>query len=330
MIMYVLKYGFDFDFKSEGFTTNIQMTTCPPNSVGYVTSAGDTNCCDGDIVNNKCNGKNICSLSPKPPNGIMNCSEWMNKEWTRRSSAYCPSSMPNYFGPVKRGKGLEGCSEVSTNLDGSGPSSEGTRTCKIYSSEDQDLKNIDSCFNQKALEDMKAPGTHSIINTGRVPLLISTGVSDGSSPVPTVCYDYKRAIQYLQDINSQVADALRKDPCIYGDHAKMCGMTCLKDMNPTGYVISGRDIEGEIPVQAIFKGDKTNPDEYIYWAQNKDRIMYKNTWYNVSFNGQLSKINWSDKSIKDNSDLELYEKYANSLDISTKNLKQGDYKVRKL
>jgi hypothetical protein len=102
-------------------------------------------------------------------------------------------------------------------------------------------------------------------------------------------------------------------------------------------VISGTDIDGEIPVQAIFKGGKRNdsdPDQYFYWAQNKERIILSHSEtdspQNYSVNGQLSKIKWSNKSIKDNSDFVLYGEYMQSLDRSTLNLKQGKYKVRKL
>jgi len=231
LIAYALKENtYNFLLKREGFTTNIVMNSCPSGSSSYITRDGDTNCCEGDVLNKMCSGTNICSLSPKPPNGIKNCSDWMNAEWTKRASRFCPASMPNYFGPIHRTRGaVEGCAVSQTITNGSAPEDMTRPKCKIYSTEAEEYSQIDSCLNRKALDGMTAPGEKSIIRTpnDQAALLISTGIpNDGSSAVPVTCYDYNRYLRFLRTANPTVADSLTKDPCILGKTINMCGIVC--------------------------------------------------------------------------------------------------------
>ena len=325
MIVYVLKYGFDFDFviKNEGFTTNIEMTACPPSSMSYITGAGDTNCCDGDIVNKQCNGRVICSLSPKPPEGVMSCSDWMNEEWTRRSSTYCPSSMPNYFGSIRRRSGVEGCSESPCTLDGSAPQTATMPSCKIYPSENQDRTNIDSCYNAKNMAALAPPGTKAT----QIALPIS-------GPMPN-CIDTNmltnQILPAMKPYVPKIADLIEKDPCTLSGVMPICGNSCAtpaSSSNPTGYVISGTDIEGEIPVQLI-KNDKGNN---AYLTQNKDRIIiYGNKDNMYSFVGKLSEIGLSNKTEFDQADGHAFNNYINKV-VPRYNdtLKKGEYNLRKL
>jgi len=45
--------------------------------------------------------------------------------------------------------------------------------------------------------------------------------------------------------------------------------------NPTGYVMAGTDIKGEIPIQIIFKTDAPGGYQMSYLTQNNDRFIYK-------------------------------------------------------
>jgi len=222
MIVYVLKYGFDIPFNliNEGFTTNIQMTSCPPNSTSYITNAGDTNCCDGDIVNKECNGKVMCSLSPRPPDGMLSCSDWMNQEWTKRSRRFCPTSMPNYFGSIRRGKGVEGCSESPSTLDGSAPQTSTLPSCKIYPTEDQDRSNIDSCYNAKNLAALAPPGTKAtqiaLPISGPMPNCIDTNVLNN------------QILPAMKPYIPKITELIQKDPCSLSGVLPICGTTCSK------------------------------------------------------------------------------------------------------
>ena len=140
----------------EGFTTrvsNIRITTCPNKSVAYVTKAGDTHCCDHDVVDKQCNGNIVCSLSPNPPNGIQTCTKLYADEWAKRATRFCPTSMPNYFGAFQRGMGKpEGCSVSVSTTDGSGPLNAGQPKCRVYSSQQDNRTMSDSCDTVKETE----------------------------------------------------------------------------------------------------------------------------------------------------------------------------------
>ena len=125
--------------------------------MAYVTTSGDTNCCDHDVVNKQCNGNIICSLSPNPPNGIQTCTKLYADEWAKRATRFCPVTMPNYFGAFERGAGKpEGCSVSVSTTDGSGPQNPGQPQCKVYSSQEDNRTMSDSCetANESKLYDM--------------------------------------------------------------------------------------------------------------------------------------------------------------------------------
>ena len=225
IIGYCIKYGSLFDpitTLEEGFTTNIRMTSCPLSATSYITHDGDTNCCDGDIVNKKCNGRNICSLSPKPPAGMMSCSDWMNQEWARRSARFCMPSMPNYFGPLHRdNKAIEGCSESMTVDNGTEPQVPTAPRCKIYSSEGQDRSNLDSCYNARYLARL-APGGKpmqiSLPVSGQIPQCIDTNTLNNN------------IIPALKPYIPKITDLIQKDPCSLSGVLPICGTDCSKDV----------------------------------------------------------------------------------------------------
>ena len=203
--------------KTEGFTGTsssvgggISVTTCPSGSVSYVTEAGNTYCCNGDIVDGQCNGNNVCSLSPNPPDKtVETCSAWLVKEWKRRSDRFCPLSIPNYFGKMNRGQGInEGCSVSTCTSDGSEPYDPTRKQCKIYNTREEELSNVDSCYNVMAMENLVCPqsnATKSIvlypISGKAMPAILkcnympSSGKSNG---MPVDCMDADSVMAYLE------------------------------------------------------------------------------------------------------------------------------------
>lgn len=214
---------------SEGF---ISITACPNSTTTYVTSDGSTNCCDSDVVDKQCNGNIVCSLSPKPTNGILTCMEWLMREWRKRSDQFCAPSIPYYYGTIGRKQGSsEGCSASQCTADGSAPSDSTQPTCKIYQTSVDEYGQIDSCFNQKALNTMAVPiptATKQIIPIGwsgkKYPaLLIATYLPpNGTSMVPVTCYDWDRAKIFLDE-----ADPSGKATNLYlqnkDKHVVFCG-----------------------------------------------------------------------------------------------------------
>ena len=238
--------------ENEGFAnsakrqSNISITTCPIGSVSYITAAGNTNCCEGDLVNNVCNGNEICSLSPSVPNGIQSCSDWITKEWTTRSRRFCTRSMPYYFGNLQRTPGLEGCSASQSTSDGSAPQDLNVSKCKIYGNMTDELSKIDSCFNAKARDRVKCPqanASKSMASYGTsTPVIFMCNYipKDGSTNgMPTSCFDAPRIIEYIQSLTwissgqkNEIISMIRSRR-----DSRFCNFS--KTALGTGYMISG-------------------------------------------------------------------------------------------
>jgi hypothetical protein len=152
----------------------------------------------------------------------------MNKSWGDRATRFCPSSMPHYYGPIDRKQGgAEGCSSSQATSDGSAPQDQAKPKCNIYSNQADELAQIDSCLNRKALDAMDAPGTKSIIRTKNIALLAASSIpADGSSLVPVLCYDFTRAAQYLKATQPDIGDRFAKDPCGTVPGTLICGIKC--------------------------------------------------------------------------------------------------------
>jgi len=219
-------------FQNEGFTSDvpIRITTCPSTTITHITSNGDTNCCDGDIMDRQCNGTTVCSLSPKPPNGLLSCTEWIMKEWNIRSDRFCPkSSMPYYFGTMGRKPGsVQGCSASPQKPDGSSPRDLTKPQCKIYDNAGDDYAKVDSCFNVRAKDAMMVPlasATRAIIPINGKPALLQATYmpTNKSSMTPVSCYDWNRFKIYLDSIdptgNKARQYASQKDT----DYKTFCG-----------------------------------------------------------------------------------------------------------
>lgn len=196
----------------EGFQAGqdftLKMTACPPVTTSYKTSAGDTNCCRGEVVNGKCNETDIwCSLSPQVDGKIKTCSQWLTDEWKKMGAQLCPKSMPFYFGSVSS-KENHGCSETRASEDGSKPQMENAKQCKNYLSSSDELGNLDSCFNVKQMESVECPtpdAVKSMVHTGKegdkkLPVLFACSYTppNKSSLVPVMCYDEERAKIYMK------------------------------------------------------------------------------------------------------------------------------------
>jgi hypothetical protein len=215
VIGFCIRY-MDINIK-EGFSTNpIVITSCPASTTTFVTSAGDTNCCDGDIVDGQCNGNLLCSLSPNPGKGLDTCADWIMKEWKKRSDTFCaPASMPYYFGTMNRRAGsVEGCSASPCSPDGTEPRDPMQPKCKIYQTSIDEYGMADSCFNQRELEKIKCPipsAKKEIVYTGLqkgvlIPALFRCTYipPNGSSMnIPVHCNDVGRFETY---INATVDD----------------------------------------------------------------------------------------------------------------------------
>ena len=208
--------------KKEGFVdlaSMFRVSTCPGGTTSYILSNGDTNCCSGDVVGNRCNGRDVCSLSPDPyDKNLDSCSGLLAKEWGKRSARFCPKSMSNYFGKMNRDAGsAEGCSASFPTSDGSQPSDPGQPKCKIYSNYNDDISKQDSCTNIKEMDNLVCPtsnATKSVMSirgpSGNIaPLILKCNYlppNGKSNGLPVDCMDDASVRRYISVVGGSIPE----------------------------------------------------------------------------------------------------------------------------
>jgi hypothetical protein len=141
-IGYFIKYvSLNSDSRNEGFL----VYTCPLGSTKYITRSGETNCCNGDIVDSKCTGNNVCSLSPTNTLGLPSCYDYAKNEVNDAAAQYCFPVMPFYF--ASSDGLLRGCSASHATSDGTAPADQTMLQCRLYSTDALDKVRLDSCYN---------------------------------------------------------------------------------------------------------------------------------------------------------------------------------------
>jgi hypothetical protein len=189
-------------FATKEFSEDLHLSTCPAESKSYVDDGGRTVCCNGDIIEGKCQGTQVCSLSENFGN-LPTCDVWFGAYLQEKGAKRCPSSMPHYFEDLKAG--VKGCTAGFRTKDGKGPASSRDKSCKLYNDKDQDLITIDSCTNQKLLEDTQCftnylEGTSKQFTSwGAIPPVIYCSRLDKSSMMPVNCLNeslFARTVDY--------------------------------------------------------------------------------------------------------------------------------------
>jgi hypothetical protein len=158
-------------FSTKEFSEDLHLASCPADSKSYVDEGGRSICCEGDIIDGKCKGVQVCSLSENLGN-LPTCDIWFGAYLQDKGAKRCPSSMPHYFEDVKAG--VKGCTEGFRTKDGKGPALATDKYCKLYNNKDDDLIKIDSCTNQKFFE--VTPCFSRPVNGTTKTFLASTGI----------------------------------------------------------------------------------------------------------------------------------------------------------
>jgi hypothetical protein len=137
---------------------NFYLKSCPSGYKSYYDSDGNTNCCFGQIVANRCMSDNQCTLNGKGTNELPNCVNLLQTLFENKSNEYCTSSLPNYF--EDRDKNIKGCTSGQLNEIMTGPKNSNQPKCFIYSSSQENNISVDSCLNQKKLDSVECFGNN--------------------------------------------------------------------------------------------------------------------------------------------------------------------------
>lgn len=153
-------YGYrvyeEFQSITEPFVTDmseVSLTTCPPSANESVTMSSkvppgstETYCYDEDVK--KCS-LSVASSSPE------SCSHYYTL-LLRAKGQVCPKSMPNYYQNLQFANNVDsstrGCTSGARTRDGKSPANPSDPYCKIYSTQKDELEQLDSCTNVKRLD----------------------------------------------------------------------------------------------------------------------------------------------------------------------------------
>lgn len=184
----------------EGFASSpsgITLNFCPLWAPQIQSAKGNTDCCEGTLLDGKCTGKSFCTMSPTH-DGILSCIDaWRN--YFVSKSKQCPPSMANYFEEVKVQGGRKGCSASQIKEDGSAPVNLSSPRCVIYNTEKENRENPNSCFVEKERLKVRCPPLPGYTSRVENVLMKQAGVDKFGSYVCT----YSNALGQRNSCNDE-------------------------------------------------------------------------------------------------------------------------------
>jgi hypothetical protein len=184
--------------QTEGFENNyysvkdIEINACPTFSSEIQTSKGSTDCCQGDMVDGKCNGKTFCTKSPAYP-GVPSCVDAWREIFAKKSLEFCPPTMKNYYENVRDPGGVKGCSSSPITKNGAQPKDSLQPRCVVYSSESMNRGTANSCYLEKERAKIQCPVVNGKSPAARASFLGGKPVFFCEYPfelgMPDKCYD---------------------------------------------------------------------------------------------------------------------------------------------
>jgi hypothetical protein len=202
IILLVLYFKDNIKYQDEEPFQNYYLNACPSGYKSFYNNDGNTVCCDGEIVANKCLSDNQCTLNGKGTPDMPNCTELIQKLYSVKAKEYCSSSMPNYF--EDRSKNIKGCMSGQLNETMTGPKTYSQPTCYVFPEYDKNHNSKNSCSNQRLLDEAECFGnncTKELVQpTPNAPPLVAIGFID-SSGMHRVAYTHKSMEQFLNSTN---------------------------------------------------------------------------------------------------------------------------------
>jgi len=134
------------------------LSACPSGYKSFYNNNSDTICCDGEIIVNKCLSDNQCTLNGNGTPDMPNCTELIKRIYAEKAKEYCMPSLPNYF--EDKAKKIKGCMVGPLNDTMTGPQNLSQAKCVIYDTFEKNTNSINSCANQKMLDEAKCFGSN--------------------------------------------------------------------------------------------------------------------------------------------------------------------------
>ncbi len=130
------------------------LQACPAGLSQYASDA-TLNCCDGPIVENKCTGNPVCTLS-EATGKIPRCINWYQKYLRRMARRHCPRDRRQFYEDATKAK-IGFCTDSPLNQALREPVRKNSNQCNVHKTNDQNLRDPNSCLVQKMLARMLVP-----------------------------------------------------------------------------------------------------------------------------------------------------------------------------
>ncbi len=190
--------------KTEEKFQNFYLSACPSGYKSFYDNNGNTVCCDGEIVANRCLSDNQCTLNGGGTPDMPNCTELIQKVYQKKAKEYCTPSLPSYF--EDKSKNVKGCISGPLNDTMTGPQKWDQPKCLIYPSFEENTNSKDSCANQKLLDNAMCFGNNCTKELVQpipgIPPLVAIGFTDNTG-MHRVAYTKQSLTNFLNATNPQ-------------------------------------------------------------------------------------------------------------------------------
>lgn len=252
-----------------GKVSDIVLTTCPADSTSFINDNGRTICCQGMILDNKCSGKTLCTLS-ESAEGVPTCNEWFSAWLDERSARRCFPGMPNYF--EDKTTGVKGCCAGLRKNDGSAPATVDAKKCIIYNSQKDENEKEDSCTNMKLFDSVKCftrdvPGTKKARDRGFI--TCSYTLNDGPMSMPRTCYTDQSLEKYFDNIAKEVWKGISDWRAFLNEILRIDEKLLFCSVQQKVYIDKTHTRDQVKNIQLFGTGPVENPSDYVIFGSDK-------------------------------------------------------------
>ena len=208
LLVVIYYYGIYNDTSLESFEgTNYYLASCPSGFKMNYDNDGNTMCyvdeglhTSSQLLKYQKDGKQ-CILNGKGNASTPNCVDYILKYYKEQAIEFCLPSLPSYF--ENNGNKTKGCTRGELNETLTGPRFSTQPQCIIYSNDDDNQYSVNSCLNQKELEEYPCFGnncTKQLVKfQDKTPLLLAVNFSDNQG-MPHTAYSKKSFVRYLTTV----------------------------------------------------------------------------------------------------------------------------------
>ena len=223
VLLFVIYYYDMYDVTEEAFDgTNYYLSACPSGFKMNYDNDGNSICymdegqhMSSHLLKYQKDGKQ-CILNGKGTTTLPNCVDYILKYYKTQGMEFCSPSMASYF--ENNAEKKKGCTRGELNETLTGPRFPTQPKCIIYSNDDDNQYSIDSCLNQKELEEYPCFGnncTKQLVQyKEKSPLLLLINFSD-TQGMPHTAYSKKSFTRYLNAVWPEWTKDINMDRTIW-------------------------------------------------------------------------------------------------------------------